>query len=356
MKEIQYLIYLHSIGFSQKKLLSIFWSRKNYREIFEAISYKNLQRLGFFEKQISKILENKKNLKKEEIDKKILWEKVKFIVFWDEGYPKLLKEISNPPYLLYVKWDIDNTACFSVIGSRKISMYGKKVISDIVGDISHFFTIVSWGAYGCDTFAHQTTLNAKGKTIVIPWTGIDIDYPAVNKKMYKKIIETGWAIVSIFPFWEPWNPYNFPMRNEIISWFSLWTLVIEAWEKSWTLITANMTLDQWRDLFAIPWEIGKYNSLWCNQLLKKWEAKMVISSEDILEEYNFLLKQKKNKTRDIQDPFHKKICDFLSYEPLFSDEIALKMNMEIYEIIPHISILEIQKIIEKNKEGKYELC
>ena len=281
---------------------------------------------------------------------------VSCMILGDLNYPKLLKEISEPPYLLYVQWTIEESPYFSVIGSRKISSYGERSISKIVADITPYFTIVSWWAYGCDTKAHEIALENNTKTIIVVGTGIDIVYPAINRKLHKRVLGNGWAILSIFPFEEPGNRYNFPMRNEVISWLSLGTLVVEAAERSGTLITANMTLEQGRDLFVIPWEIDKNNSAGCNKLLRNGEAKIVTSAQDILEEYNFLLQKEKTSNHEIKDPLHKSICDFLSYEALSWDEIAHKMNTLIHKIIPAITLLEMKKILRKNKEWKYELC
>ena len=355
MDDKKYLVYLHSIGFSQKKLSYIFFQKKNYKEVFETLTYTNLRRLGFFEKPIEKILTNKKKFEEKIIDKKIEEQQVSIVVLWEEWYPKLLKEISEPPYILYIKWVIDDSSCLSVIGSRKISSYGKKVIENIVGEISSYFTIVSGGAYGCDSEAHRITLKNEWKTIIVIGTGIDIIYPSINRELYREVIVNKGAIVSIFPFWEPGNPYNFPIRNELIAWFSLGTLVVEAGERSGTLITAKLALEQGRDVFVIPWEIGKNNSLGCNLLLKKWEAKIVTSSEDILEEYDFIFEKGKDPRDKITDLVHRTLYDFLAYESLFWDEIAKKMNISISELTIHTSFLEIKKIIRKNQEWRYEL-
>lgn len=355
MNDKKYAIYLHSIWFSQRKLRSIFEKKQNYKEVFDSLDYKNLQRLGFSESQIPKILEAKKSLQTEKIDIQLAEHQVSIIIFWESNYPKLLQEISLPPYIIYVQWQIPQSPCLAVIGSRKISSYGEKVTTKLVGELSTYFTIVSGWAYGCDSAAHESTLASGGKTIVVIGTGIDVVYPAVNKKLYQRVLEKWWCILSVFQLGEPGNPYNFPIRNEIISGLSLGTLVVEAGEKSGTLITANLALEQGRDVFVIPGEIDKNNSIGCNNLLKQGAAKLVTSSSDILEEYDFLLKQEKNLSHNIQDPLHKKICDILSYETSRADALCEKTNVPISQLSGILSLLEMKKILRKNQEWKYEL-
>ncbi len=356
MNDTKYLVYLHSIWFSQRKLASIFAQQANYKQVFDSITSPNLKKLWFLDKQIEKILENKQKLDTNYIDKKLNTYDIKIITLWDDTYPKLLKKIHTPPYVLYTIWDISSDPCIAVIGSRKMSSYGARVISKIVWELSRRVTIVSGGAYGCDSEAHKTCIEQNAKTYVVIGTGIDLVYPVSNRELYQQVVTKWWAIISIFPLWEPGNPHNFPIRNEIISGISLGTLVIEAWEKSGTLITAQLALDQGRDVFAVPWEIDKTNSLGCNRLIANGWAKITLSANDILEEYPFLRHESVKSEQIITDPKLLEIHQILSFEPLFLDEISEKLKKSISEIWAQISLLEMQKIIRKNTEGKYELC
>lgn len=354
MDNRNYLVYLHSIGISQKRLLYLFSKKENYKEFYEWLNISRLKHVWFSQQQIVKIMDKKHILQRECIDEKLKEEKISIIVLWDDNYPDNLSELSCPPFFLYVKWKLSNDHCLSVIGTRKMSSYGKRVIRKLISELCNYFTIVSGWAYGCDTEAHKVSIQSWWKTIVVVGTGIDVIYPSINKNLYDMIVESGGAIISIFPLWEKGTPYNFPIRNEIIAGFSLGTLVIEAWERSWTLITANLALEQWRDLFVVPWEIDKSNSIGCNMLLKRGEGKITICVEDILEEYNC-----SNTTLDIPTesliPVQKDIYELLSYEPLLWDEISQKLGISIWESLTHISYLELKRILRKNQEWKYEL-
>jgi len=356
MNQKKYLVYLHSIWFSQRKLGYIFCAKKNYKEVYEGISELYLKTYGFTIKQTESILKKHSQISTKYLDNKISDLSVSLVTIHDPEYPDNLKQIANPPFLLYVRWKVGASPMFAVVGSRKISAYGKKNIWKIVSDISSDFTIVSGWAYGCDSEAHNTCLASKGNTCAVIGTGIDITYPQSNMRMYNDIVKWWWAIVSIFPIGEPGNGYNFPIRNEVISWMSIGLLVVEAAEKSGTLITARLALEQWRDVFAIPWEVGKLNSVWCNALLKNGEAKMVTCSEDIREEYSFLQQQKHFQRDASLTGMHKNIYDLLSIEADFWESIAWKLEKPFLEILPDFSLLEMKGILKKNIEGKYELC
>ena len=331
MKEEIYLVALHSIGLSQKSLNLIFKRKQNYKEFYENLNHNNLINSWLKENQIKKILEKKEKISIQKIEEKLKNREVNIITIKDKNYPKLLKQISAPPYLLYVRWKIDDSPKFAVVWARAISSYGKKSVEKIIPEVSNYFTIVSWWAAWCDSEAHMQTLKSWNKTIAIIWTWIDIDYPTYNKKMYDDIINSGWAIISIFTLWEPWNPYNFPIRNELVAALSVWTLVVEAQEKSWSLITAKLSLDLWKDLFAIPWEIFRKNSEWCNNLIKNWEAKLVSKAKDILEEYwvnQNNVEKTESKKLVFADKIEENIYNCIILENLTIDELSKKLNIE----------------------------
>ncbi len=356
MKEKIYLALLHKIWLNHKKLHIIFEIDSNYKEFYNNLSSNILYTYGFTPKQIISILENKKKYKIADIETKLNERKVDLITFKDANFPNYLKEIFNPPFLLYVRWKLDETPKISVVWSRKISSYWEKVITSLVWDISNYFTIVSWWADWCDTFAHKTVLLKNKKTISIIWTWIDIDYPVFNQKLYNNIVSSWWAIISIFPIWEVWNPYNFPIRNEIVAWISSWVLIIEAQKKSWTLITANLALDLWKDLFAVPWDIFKNNSLGCNNLIKKWMAKLVIESTDILEEFNITNNWKNNNKKPIFDnKIEESIYNILLLDSLSIDELSNKLLIDVSTLSLKLSMMEINKIIKKTYWWKFEI-
>ena len=356
MSDLIYLVWLHSLWISQRKLSNIFEKKDNYKDFYEKLSSANLKPFCS-EKEITTILSRKDKINLEKITAILKERNVELITIKNDEYPNLLKQISNPPYLLYVRWKIDNSPKIVIIWSRNMTSYGKKVIEKIVPGLSKYFTIVSWWAMWCDSEGHIQTLVNNWKTIAVIWTWIDLDYPSSNKKLFDEIVEKNWWIISIFPIWEVGNSYNFPIRNEIVSWISSGVIVIESSEKSWTLITANLALEQWKDVFAVPWDIYKSNSIWCNNLIKNGNAKMVTTTEDILEEYNIITNKpsKKNNTILFWNDIEKIIYDILLLESLDTDELIQKTNLSLSNISINLSMLEIKWILKKAINWKYEL-
>ena len=357
MNEKNYLALLHKIWLNQKKLNVIFRDNCNYKDFYNNLSSNILYTYGFTPKQIEFILKNKWKYKIASIDEKLSSREVKIVTIFDKEYPEYLMEIPNSPYLFYLRWNIDNSPKIAVVWSRKITSYWENTIKNIVGDISNYFIIVSWWAAWCDTKAHEIALLNNKKTISVIGTWIDLDYPLSNKKIYDDIVLKWWWIISIFPIWEVWNSYNFPVRNEIVAWLSVWVLVIEAQKKSGTLITSNLALDLWRDLFAVPWDIFKSWSDWCNTLIKNGMAKLTTCSNDILEEYNISIQVDSinNKKIIFWDKIEEEIYNILLLENVTINELIIKIGLDIRTISFKISMMEINNLIKKTIWWKYEV-
>jgi len=216
-------------------------------------------------------------------------EQIKKITIKDKDYPKLLKNISNPPEILYVRGTIlSEENCFAVVGTRMASAYGKQVASEIAGELSEAgLTIVSGLAPGIDTFSHRVVVEKKKRTIAVLGTGLDEKsiYPKENINLAKKILENNGCLISEYPPGTPGSKFTFPQRNRIISGLSLGVLVIEAKQKSGALITTNFASLQNRKVFAVPGSIYCLNSKGCNYLIKNG-AKLVENAKDILRELN----------------------------------------------------------------------
>lgn len=202
-------------------------------------------------------------------------------------YPKQLKEIYNPPKKLYVlgNKEILNYFSVAIVGTRKNSKYGETVATNLSYDLaSKNIVIVSGLALGIDSFAHIGALNAKGKTVAVLGHGLDIIYPKENRNLARKIIQEGGCLVTEYPIGTQIEKEHFPERNRIISGLSRGVVVIEATEKSGSLITADFAVEQGRDVFAVPGEILSQNSFGTNELIKQG-AKLITEASDILEEY-----------------------------------------------------------------------
>lgn len=212
---------------------------------------------------------------------------IKEISIFDKEYPKSLKNIYDPPMKLYVMGDysILNNFKIAVIGCRKCSKYGEMCTKYFSSNLAKKdITIISGLAKGIDSFAHNSCIDVGGKTIAVIGSGLDIIYPEENKWLYEKIVKTGGAIISEYPLGTKPLKYHFPARNRIISGLSDGVLVVEAKEKSGTLITVDFALEQGKNIFVVPGNINSLNSNGTNRLIQEG-AKLVENISDILEEY-----------------------------------------------------------------------
>lgn len=212
---------------------------------------------------------------------------IKMMNIFDEKYPQKLKNIYDPPLVLYVKGNenILNEFGIGIIGCRMCTKYGETVSKKFARELQKYnVNIISGLARGIDSYAHIGCLEGKGKTIAVVGTGLDIVYPKENETLEKTIIENGGAIISEYIIGTKPEKENFPARNRIISGLSDGILVVEAKERSGTFITVDFALEQGKNVFAIPGNILSATSKGTNELIKQG-AKMVTTVEDIIEEY-----------------------------------------------------------------------
>jgi DNA processing protein len=207
----------------------------------------------------------------------------------DENYPAMLREIYDPPIVLYVKGEISGRDKNSVamVGSRQTTHYGIETARKLAYQLAYIgVTVVSGGARGIDTAAHQGALSAKGRTIAVLGTGINLIFPTENAELFQRISENG-ALVTQFPFNRPADKQSFPIRNRIVAGMTLGTVVVEANLTSGALITANFATEYGRQVFAVPGRIDSPRSKGCHELIKRG-AKLCESAEDILSEFEYL--------------------------------------------------------------------
>ncbi len=210
---------------------------------------------------------------------------VQLLTIWDEDYPELLKQIYDPPIVLFYRGDIEllKTKSIGMVGTRTPTAYGKEVSADFSQELAkRGYTLVSGAAKGVDTHVHRACLQVKGKTIAVLGNGVDRVYPAENRNLYDEIASKGLLISEFLMGSKPDAP-NFPRRNRIISGLSAGTVVIEAAERSGSLITAYFALDQNREVFAVPGNIKSRQSRGTHQLIRQG-AKLIENVDDILEE------------------------------------------------------------------------
>lgn len=278
---------------------------------------------------------------------------IAFSLLGEDNYPSLLKEIAFPPRGIYYQGNLfPEMIPLAVVGTRKVSDYGRIVTEKIVKElIPYNILIVSGLAYGVDTIAHYTAVKNGGKTIAVLGSGLDHISPASNLRLAQKIIHQG-ALVSEYPLGTISYPSYFPWRNRIISGLSRGTLVIEAPKKSGALITARFALEQNREVFAIPGSIFNSNSEGTNKLIQQG-AKLVSLVQDILEEFNIPLKPPSSFHPSLEEEENKIYHCFSPATPLTIDKIAEKLKLPPAEILAKLSILELKGLVKSIAGGRY---
>ena len=277
-----------------------------------------------------------------------------------ESFPKLLSQIHDPPKQLYCRGNVSllNGSCLAVVGTRKLTSYGREIAQQIVRDLANNgFTVVSGLALGIDAIVHQATLDCGGKTIAVLGGGVGDKNigPRTNFPLAQNILKNDGLLVSEYSDNEKIFASNFAVRDRIISGLSLGVLVIEADEKSGALITAKCALDQNRDVFAVPGSVLSPKSAGPNTLIQNG-AKLVMNAYDIINEYheNLQLFPEKKKNILTKNPTERKIVDLLEeHGILFVDDIIRKSGMETSAISVSLSMLEIRGIIKHLGNGKY---
>jgi len=274
----------------------------------------------------------------------------------DESYPYYLKNIYDPPIVLYYKGELiksENT--IAIVGSRKATSYGMQVAENLSYEAAlRGITIVSGMARGIDTYAHKGALKAKSRTIAILGCGLDVVYPKENMELMENIINNGAVVTEYLPGVMPLK-FNFPARNRIISGISLGVVIVEAAAGSGSLITASYALEQGREVFAVPGNIDRANSEGTNKLIKEG-AKLVTGINDILEElsiYNLEAEKNRNLSSEDQSKFkgldneERKIVECLTREPMYIEILARTAGFSIKYINPILTMLELKGVIEQ---------
>ncbi len=291
------------------------------------------------------------------------------LTVFDEDYPKLLKQIYDPPALLWVKGDtaVLSTDSVSVVGTRRATEYGQKQAEDFSRKLCEKgFTVVSGLALGIDGVAHKTALREGGKTVAVLGSGIDFIYPYAHSGLAKEIIENGGAVITEFAPGAKPDAGNFPERNRIVSGLSLGTLVVESGIKGGSMITAQSALEQNREVFVIPHDLKNINGIGCNHLIKRGAGKLVQDIDDILDElpvyYQKELDLVESKSKGPHwkelelDDFSVSICKLLEEKMMHIDAIGEKLDMLPHQLSSKLLELEMQDCICQKAGKNFELC
>ena len=277
------------------------------------------------------------------------------ILLLDDGvYPSSLREIYDPPIVLYVKgawsecWD---QPCVGVVGSRKCSTYGQNAALMLSRDLAQRgVTVISGFARGIDAAAHRGALEANGRTVAVLGTGIDEAYPRDHKRLAAEILDKGGALVSQFPLGTPPIPENFPYRNRIISGLSLGVVVVEASEYSGSLITARLAMEQNREVFAVPGNITSRNSFGTNYLIKGAGAKLVQQWQDIVTELPPQI-----AARLLPPPFDEKKGNSLADKLSFVPDGLSRGETSVFRLLTPDSPVHIDVLVDKSRLGMSDL-
>ncbi|OGD63982.1 DNA protecting protein DprA [Candidatus Beckwithbacteria bacterium RBG_13_42_9] len=324
------------------------------------------QKLGLGERIIQDFLFFREQFSFEKEKEKLEKHLISFLTLIDESFPALLKEIADPPFLLYIKGtllDQDGKA-LAVVGARKITPYGREVTEKFVSWLAiRGFTIISGLARGVDSVAHRVALGNGGRTVAILGSGLDQVYPPEHKALAQEIIKNG-ALISEYPLGMPALRQNFPPRNRIISGMSLGILVTEGEIKSGTKITSRYAGEQGREVFAVPGPITSPTSAAPSELIKMG-AKLVSSGEDILEELKLGRFDKTNKinnreqsSRNYQpvnfnNPAEKQIWELLLTGSKHIDELVRSAGMAPAEIMSLLTLMEVSGKVKSIGNGMY---
>jgi len=285
---------------------------------------------------------------------------VTLLAIRDPGYPAALKEIYDPPPVLFVRGALIEPDRFSVaiVGSRRASNYGRAMAERIAADLaSRGLTVVSGGARGVDSAAHRGALDAGGRTVCVLGCGVDFAYPPENKALFERIAEGG-ALVSEFPLGATPEPWRFPVRNRIISGIALGVLVCQAPVDSGALITARTAAEQGRDVYALPGNVDDQRNTGCHRLIRDG-AVLVESAQDILQELGISVpdEHKPQLSLDLSfntlSPDERRLIELLSLQPKHVDQIIQETSLPAPQVTSALTLLEMKGLVRRVPGSAY---
>jgi len=285
---------------------------------------------------------------------------VKVVTLVDPEYPQLLREIDDPPLVLYIRGDVsfDPARAIAVVGTRRSTRYATIVAGRLASQLAmKGISVVSGLAAGTDAAVHQGVLDVAGHTIAVMGCGVDRVYPKRNQEIYDGVVETG-SVISEYPPGTRPAKWTFPQRNRIIAGLCRGVVVIQAPERSGALITARLALEQGRDVFAVPGNITNRTSEGSNRLIRDG-AKLVMSVDDILDEYPDLL-QLKSIAADADKEegptlgeTEQAVLDLVGLEPVHVDDIIGRADLSPTEASHILLLLQLEGLIDEVEGGRY---
>ena len=292
---------------------------------------------------------------REKVDLALIWEQIQSkgiqVLTWlDEAYPQRLKEIEQPPPVLYLRGELipEDTWAVAIVGTRRVTPYGRQITEEIASFLAaNSVTVVSGLARGVDALAHNAALKAGGRTLAVLGSGVDRIYPPENRTLAGNIFEHG-AVLSDYAPGTPPESSNFPPRNRIISGLSMAVVVIEAGETSGALITAEFAADQGRDVFAVPGNILAPQSKGTNKLIQQG-AHPLLSANDILQVLNLThVGQHKAARKALPaDEVEAKLLAAMGEEPLHVDDIRNQTDLPVEKVSATLVMMELKGMVRQ---------
>jgi len=319
-----------------------------------------LKRLGIDQRAMKSLREARSRLDLDAELARIETAGIQLLTWQMPEYPSYLKETPTPPPLLYMSGELRDVDRFSVavVGTRRLTSYGRQVTKDLVTGLVHNgVTVVSGLARGIDAVAHKTAVDLDGRTIAVLGSGLDCIYPSENRMLAKQITDGKGAMISEYGLGVRPEAKNFPPRNRIISGLSLGVIVVEAGERSGALITTNFALEQDRDVFAVPGNINSPVSMGPNKLIQQG-AKLVTKVDDVLEELNLHMVAEKTAVQLALPESNEEVALYthLSAQPIHIDELRRETGLSSSEVSSTLTLMELKGMVQQIGGMNYVLC
>ncbi len=313
---------------------------------------------GLPEKIAQQVIQNRNNINLESLFEGIVGKGIEVLIQQDDAYPSRLREVDQPPPVLYVKGELtlEDQWSVAIVGTRRMTGYGKQVTTELAAFLAgHGICVVSGLARGIDTVAHASAIHAGGRTIAVLGCGVDVIYPPENRHLYEQITQQGAIISDYAPGTAP-EGINFPPRNRIIAGLSAATVVIEAGKSSGALITSTFAAEQGREVFAVPGNIYAPQSKGSNFLIQQG-ARPLLDFDELLETLQYGNAKQQQTARKLipESDVEAKLLQVLCDQPMHVDEIHIQSDLPMSVVSATLTILELKGMVYQTGKMHYSV-
>ncbi len=309
-----------------------------------------LREAGLGQKLVENLLKVRSQVVLEKVWQQIESQGIQVLTWEDQNYPPRLKQVEQPPPVLYLRGDLrpEDDWAVAVVGTRRITAYGQQVAEDVAATLARAgVTVVSGLARGVDGVAHQSALKAGGRTVAILGSGVDHIYPPEHTRLAEQMIARG-GVMSDYPPGTPPDAANFPPRNRIISGMSMATVIVEAGIDSGAMITARFAIEQGREVFAVPGNIYGAQSQGPNRLIREG-ARPLLNPKDLLEALNLnqVVEHRTARSALPTDPVEALLYQLIGAEPVYIDELRAQAGMPIEKVTAALAMMELKGMVRQ---------